>query len=110
MSFNRRGFLQSASAVLAANVSDDVVAEEIDRGEPRLWRVQAAPTPQGTPTCSVLMPSGLKLDPSGRIIDFANVYEMLIVPAVRDAGFQIARAREPESGERASRQIFDRLL
>jgi len=54
--------------------------------------------------------SGLKLDPSGRMVDFTNIYETLLVPAVRDAGFQIARAREPESGEGASRQIFDRLL
>ena len=65
---------------------------------------------QAVPLCCVLIPFGLRLDPAGRMIDFAHVYDNMITPAVRNAGFQVARAHEPETGERVTRQIIDRLL
>jgi tetratricopeptide (TPR) repeat protein len=113
MAFNRRGFLQSATGMIAVSTGDKALAEEIDRAvyrEPRFQRVQTAPVQQAMPVCCVLTPFGLKWDPSGRTIDFANVYGNMIVPAVREAGFELSLAQEQKSGERASRQIFDRLL
>ena len=113
MPFNRRRFLRSATVLMAANFDDNVLAEEMHRStapDLRLWRVQAARMQQAVPLCCVLIPFGLRLDPAGRMIDFAHVYDNMITPAVRNAGFQVARAHEPETGERVTRQIIDRLL
>ena len=43
---------------------------------------------QPAPLCFVLMAFGRKMDAAGRVTDFDSVYQMLIVPAVQQAGLE----------------------
>lgn len=43
------------------------------------------------PYCFVLMPSGRKTDESGRVVEFDQVYDTIIKPAVKDAGLNPIR-------------------
>lgn len=46
------------------------------------------------PYCFVLMPFGRKTDESGRVVEFDQVYDTIIKPAVEDAGSNPIRADE----------------
>jgi tetratricopeptide (TPR) repeat protein len=62
------------------------------------------------PTCFVLMPFGRKQDPSGRTIDFDEVYRRIIEPAILEAGLSAIRADAEESGPIIHKAMFERLL
>lgn len=62
------------------------------------------------PLCFVLMPFGRKLDGTGASIDFDAVYERLIAPAVRAAGFDPVRADEEMTGGIVHKPMFERLI
>jgi tetratricopeptide (TPR) repeat protein len=110
MALDRRSFLETATSLIATNFCSEAQAEATGKAEvPQSSTTPAQVTTAGQPLCCVLSPSGLKLDPSGRMLDFDNIARM-VLPAVRAAGFEIILAQEPLSGEKASGQIFDRLL
>jgi hypothetical protein len=56
------------------------------------------------------MPFGRKKDSTGREIDFDAVYELLIAPAVRDAGMEPLRADEERTGGIIHKPMFERLI
>ncbi len=64
-----------------------------------------------TPLCFVLMPFGVKRDPTGRPdIDFNRIYEQAIAPGVRDAGLDPLRADEEVTAGIIHSAMFERLL
>lgn len=63
------------------------------------------------PLCFVLMPFGRKTDStSGVAIDFDAVYQQIIAPAIRDAGFDPIRADEEKTGGVIYKPMFERLI
>lgn len=63
------------------------------------------------PLCFVLMPFGMKKDPSGRPdIDFNKIYHDAIKPAVEGAGMLPIRADEERTGGIIHSAMFERLL
>jgi tetratricopeptide (TPR) repeat protein len=63
------------------------------------------------PLCFILMPFGLKKDPSGGPdIDFNAIYGKAIRPAVEDAGMEPIRADEERTGGVIHMAMFERLL
>ncbi|WP_157271542.1 TRAFs-binding domain-containing protein [Azohydromonas aeria] len=62
-------------------------------------------------TCFIDMPFGRKVDPrSGVTIDFDQIYDTGICPAVQDAGLQCVRGDREESGGLIHTAMFARLL
>ncbi len=62
------------------------------------------------PYCFVLMPFGQKQDSNNRVIDFDSVYELVIKPAINDAGLNPIRADEEKSGGIIHKAMFERLM
>lgn len=62
------------------------------------------------PLCFVLMPFGKKTDASGLTIDFDAVYEMVIKPAITDAGLDPLRADEEMTGGIIHKPMYERLI
>ncbi len=63
------------------------------------------------PLCFVLMPFGVKHDPSGGPdIPFDTIYETAIRPGIEGAGMQPIRADEERTGGIIHRAMFERLL
>jgi tetratricopeptide (TPR) repeat protein len=63
------------------------------------------------PLCFVLMPFGKKPDPTGGdAIDFDQIYERAIRPAVEAAGLAPIRADEERTGGIIHKAMFERLL
>lgn len=63
------------------------------------------------PLCFILMPFGIKPDPTGRgPIDFDRIYEQAIKPAVEEAGMEPIRADEEKTGGIIHKPMFERLL
>ncbi len=62
------------------------------------------------PLCFVLMPFGKKEGMDGRSIDFDAVYQQLIQPAVKEAGFEPLRADEEINGGLIHKAMFERLI
>lgn len=63
------------------------------------------------PLCFVLMPFGVKTDPTGgKDIDFNRVYDTGIKPAILDAGMEPIRADEEKTGGIIHGPMFERLL
>src|SRR5262245_1518214 len=62
------------------------------------------------PLCFVLMPFGQKTGPGGTIIDFDDVYDRLIAPAVRDADLEPLRADKETTGGIIHKPMFERLI
>jgi len=63
-----------------------------------------------SPACFVLMPFGVKKDPSGNDVNFDAVYQDLIAPGVRMAGMEPLRADEERVGGIIHKPMFERLL
>ncbi len=63
------------------------------------------------PFCFVIMPFGRKPDPGGGPhIDFDQIYEHAIKPAVEDAGLEPVRADEERTGGIIHKPMFERLM
>ncbi len=63
------------------------------------------------PLCFVLMPFGTKKDPTtGNYIDFDNIYESAILPAIEFAGMEPIRADEERTGGIIHKAMFERLM
>jgi tetratricopeptide (TPR) repeat protein len=63
------------------------------------------------PLCFVLMPFGMKKDPSGGPdIDFDAIYRMGILPAVQAAGMDPVRADAERTGGIIHKAMFERLM
>lgn len=63
------------------------------------------------PLCFILMPFGVKPDPTGRpAIDFNRIYEEGIKPAILDAGLEPIRADQEKTGGIIHKPMFERLL
>ncbi|TMM58028.1 DUF4071 domain-containing protein [Maribacter algarum] len=62
------------------------------------------------PLCFVLMPFGIKLDKSGREVDFNNIYESLIKKAIEECGMEPIRADEELLGGTIHKPMFERLV
>ena len=62
------------------------------------------------PLCFVLMPFGTKHDETGAVIEFDDVYNRVIRPAVLAAGMQCVRADEEHVGGIIHKPMFERLL
>ncbi len=63
------------------------------------------------PLCFVLMPFGMKKDPSGGPdIDFDEIYEKAIRPGIEDAEMEPIRADEERTGGIIHKAMFERLL
>lgn len=62
------------------------------------------------PLCFVLMPFGRKADTSGTTINFDDVYQQLIAPAVRAANLEPIRADEELAGGIVHKPMFERLM
>lgn len=62
------------------------------------------------PLCFILMPFGRKPAGDGRVVDFDNVYEQLIHPAVETAGLEPLRADEETAGGVIHKAMFERLI
>lgn len=62
------------------------------------------------PLCFVLMPFGEKVDHKGRTIDFNEVYEVLIKPAIEACDIEPIRADEELLGGAIHTPMFERLI
>lgn len=62
------------------------------------------------PLCFVVMPFGRKLSPEGLVIDFDQVYQQLIAPAIDAATLEPLRADEEETGGFIHKSMFERLM
>lgn len=62
------------------------------------------------PLCFVLMPFGEKMDHKGRTIDFNQVYELLIKPAIEACDIEPIRADEELLGGAIHIPMFERLI
>ncbi|TMU57471.1 TRAFs-binding domain-containing protein [Flagellimonas algicola] len=62
------------------------------------------------PLCFVLMPFGIKVDKKGRSIDFNQVYELLIKPAIEVCNLEPIRADEELLGGTIHTPMFERLI
>ena len=63
------------------------------------------------PLCFVLMPFGVKNDPSNRLnIDFDIIYESAIRQGIEDAGMEPIRADEERTGGIIHKPMFERLM
>lgn len=60
--------------------------------------------------CFILMPFGRKTDETGRIVEFDDVYERIIAPAVEDADLDPVRADEEMVGGLIHKPMFERLM
>jgi hypothetical protein len=113
MQFDRRYFLGSGTALVAASAATKGMAGSLDDGGRaalvRIAQAQTAPGDSSGQICAVLMPFSRKPLGAGQVIEFDLVYEQVIAPAVRDAGFVPMRA-EQRLGSIASKQTFERLL
>lgn len=62
------------------------------------------------PLCFVLMPFGKKPDGKGDMVDFDQVYQQIIKPAIEDAGLECLRADEEMTGGIIHKPMFERLI
>jgi tetratricopeptide (TPR) repeat protein len=62
------------------------------------------------PLCFVLMPFGQKTGPGGALVDFDDVYERLIAPAIREADLEPLRADKETTGGIIHKPMFERLI
>jgi hypothetical protein len=62
------------------------------------------------PLCFVVMPFGRKTDLSGRSVDFDNVYQNVIAPAIHAAELEPLRADEEIAGGIIHKPMFERLI
>src|SRR5262245_58727381 len=62
------------------------------------------------PLCFVLMPFGEKAGPNGSVVDFDDVYNRLIAPAIRESGLEPLRADKETTGGIIHKPMFERLL
>jgi len=60
--------------------------------------------------CFVLMPFGRKPDSGGLMIDFDQVYERVIKPAIERSGMEPIRADEEQAGGIIHKPMYERLL
>ncbi len=60
--------------------------------------------------CFVLMPFGKKKDEKGREVDFDDIYNDLIQPAIEEAGMESVRADEEMVGGFIHKPMYERLL
>ena len=65
---------------------------------------------QPAPLCFVLMPFGRKMDAGGRMTNFDSIYQMIIAPAVQQAGLEPVRADEEKIGGTIHKPMFERLM
>src|SRR5262245_1949232 len=63
-----------------------------------------------SPLCFVLMPSCQKTGPGGTIVDFDDVYDRLIAPAVREADLEPLRADKETAVGIIHKPMFERLI
>ena len=62
------------------------------------------------PLCFVLMPFGKKPDATGDMVDFDQVYQQIIKPAIENAGLECLRADEEMIGGIIHKPMFERLI
>ncbi len=62
------------------------------------------------PLCFVLMPLGRKAASGGGVVDFEDVYNLLIAPAVREADLEPLRAGKDPTGGIIHKPMFERLI
>ena len=62
------------------------------------------------PLCFVLMPFGKKPGAACMTIDFDAVYRDLIAPAIQEAGLELLRADEEQTGGIIHKPMFERLI
>ncbi|MDQ3130694.1 MAG: DUF4071 domain-containing protein [Acidobacteriota bacterium] len=62
------------------------------------------------PLCFVLMPFGKKPNAAGDTIDFDQVYQQIIKPAIENAGLEPLRADEEMTGGIIHKPMFERLI
>src|SRR5689334_8832581 len=62
------------------------------------------------PLCFVVMPFGCKTSPEGLVVDFNQVYQQLIAPAIDAAELEPLRADEEEIGGFIQKPMFERLI
>jgi hypothetical protein len=62
------------------------------------------------PLCFVLMPFGKKPDATGGMVDFDQIYQQIIKPAIENAGLECLRADEEMTGGIIHKPMFERLI
>jgi tetratricopeptide (TPR) repeat protein len=62
------------------------------------------------PLCFVLMPLGRKAASGGGVVDFEDVYNLLIAPAVREADLEPLRAEKDPTDGIIHKPMFERLI
>lgn len=62
------------------------------------------------PLCFALMPFGQKTGPGGAVVDFDDVYDRLIAPAIREANLEPLRADKETTGGIIHKPMFERLI
>jgi tetratricopeptide (TPR) repeat protein len=62
------------------------------------------------PLCFVLMPLGRKAASSSGVVDFEDVYNLLIAPAVREADLEPLRAEKDPTDGIIHKPMFERLI
>lgn len=62
------------------------------------------------PLCFVLMPFGKKPDATGDMVDFDQIYQQIIKPAIEEAGLECLRADEEMTGGIIHKPMFERLI
>ena len=62
------------------------------------------------PLCFVLMPFGEKTGPNGAVVNFDDVFDRLIEPAIREAALEPLRADKETTGGLIHKAMFERLI
>lgn len=62
------------------------------------------------PLCFILMPFGKKKDENGNEIDFDNIYNIFLKPAILDANLEPVRADEEQIGGIIHKPMYERLI
>ena len=62
------------------------------------------------PLCFVLMPFGEKAGPNGSVVDFDDVYDRLIAPAICESGLEPLRADKETTGGIIHKPMYERLI
>ena len=60
--------------------------------------------------CFVLIPVGVRPDPSGESIDYDALYEKVLRPAISSAGMEAVRAEEGYDGDALPTSMFERFM
>jgi tetratricopeptide (TPR) repeat protein len=101
--------MSAAATAGVVNSAGRVVADPQYQQDELKWLAADSSRPISTPLCLVLMPMTLGRDVSGRKVDFPALYETVIIPAIRDSGFEPILANQRRGPGFVDRESIEQL-